>query len=199
MFDCRSAAAQTTAPGVRSARQPSRRSPGDPMPTPTLVPQTRAAALAAPPASARCRRLLAEPRRASSARKKPLKHPHSRRHGLHRAGAGRVRDRARARGHADQSQQDAARLLQGTRRTADRRPERRHERAQGPQVRRRDRQPDDAAGVGAQRRAVHEGQHEATTSSSRRSPPTPATRSKRGRTKAIRLTPMPEGLDPYTL
>ena len=125
------------------------------------------------------------PRTSRRAREEAAQHPHPRRHGFTGPGAGRVRDRARAQGHADQSQQDAPRLLQGPRRAADRRPERRHERAQGPQVRRRDRQPDDAAGVGAERRAVPEGQHRATTSSSRRSPSTPTTRT-RGPTRAIR-------------
>ena len=83
---------------------------------------------------------------------KAAQHSHPRRHGLHRPRAGRIRARARAQGHAAQSQQDAAGLLQGTRRAADRRSERRRERAQGQEVRRRDRQPDDGAGVGAQRR-----------------------------------------------
>ena len=76
-------------------------------------------------------------------------------------GAGRVRDRAWARGHADQSQQDAARLLQGSRRTADRRLNGDMSALKGRKFDVVIDNPTTAAGVGAERGAVPEGQHEA--------------------------------------
>ena len=95
------------------------------------------------------------------AREGVAQHPDSRRDRLHRSGAGRIRDRAGAQSHPAQSKQDAAGLLQGTRRAVDRRSQRRRDRPQGAQVRRRDRQPHDRARMGAQRGAVPQGKHEA--------------------------------------
>ena len=128
-----------------------------PMTDATRLPQNLRRSRRRPrPRRASLARIRRRPRRA---REEAAQDSHPGRHGVHRARAGRVRDRARALGHAHQSQQDAPRLLQGTRRPVDRRSERRHERAQRAQVRRRDRQSDDAARMGAERRAVHEGQH----------------------------------------
>ena len=53
----------------------------------------------------------------------------------------------------------ASRFLQGTRRSARWRPERRRQRARRKEVRRRDRQSDDLPRLGAQRGAVSQGQH----------------------------------------
>ena len=140
---------------------------------------------------------MGRPKHERRERAQAAEHPHPRRHRLHRAGAGGVRDHARPLGDAAQSQPHAARLLQGARRAADRRSECRRERAQGQEVRRRDRQPDDAAGVGAQRRAVHEGQHEALhlhlDGLGLRERQEHVGRRKRSD------GPMPAGLDPYTL
>ena len=137
------------------------------------------------------------------ARRRPragvAQHSHPRRHGIHRAGAGRVRDRARTSRHAVQSQQDAPRHVQGqSRRGADRRPEQRHERAQGQEVRRRARQSDDAPGLGAERGEVSRRQRQALHLHLD-DVDVLATRARSGINENSPTTPMPAGLDPYTL
>ena len=124
-------------------------------------------------------------------------HPHPRRHRIHRTRAGRLRDRARASRHAVQSRQDAPGRVQGKgRRGVHRRPEQRHERARGKEVRRRDRQPDDASrpGCGTPRKYLAGNTKHyifiSTTSVYR-------DQSQIGIDENSPTVPMPEGLDPY--